>query len=327
MSVPKMSAHDWALLVVLSVLWGGAFFLAGLTLKEVTHHGLAFFRVFIAALTLGLTALALRVSFPRDVAVWSRLALLSLFSTSIPFTLLYWAQTHIASGLAAILNAMTPIFTILIAHVFTRDEKIDAQRLAGVLAGVIGVAIIVGPSAFGDQGGNLWAEAAVLGAGCCYAVASVYGRRFSGHSPVIISFAQMAFASVSLLPVMLIAGPALRVSAPSLTTIGGVLALGSFCTGLAFVLFFRILARAGATNAILVTLLVPVSAILLGVLILGETIAPRQFAGLALIALGLLVNDGRPVDFVGRQLVRLWQRPDVSGGPSLPMINEPHHSQ
>ena len=327
MSAPKMTAREWGLLLFLSLLWGGAFFFAGLSLKELTPHALAFFRLLVAALTLGAIALILRLPMPRGAAFWGRLALLSLFSTAIPFTLLYWAQTHIASGLAAILNAMTPIFTILVAHFFTRDEKVDAQRLLGVFAGLGGVAVIVGPSALSHQGGHLLAEAAVLAAGFCYAIASVYGRRFSGHPPVTICFAQMVCGAVFLLPVMLLSGAPLRVPVPSLAVIAAVLALGIFSTGLAFVMFFRILARAGATNAMLVTLLVPASAIFLGVMILGETIAPRQFAGLTLIALGLIINDGRPLEYLLRAAQWLRQRPDVSGPTGAPMLNEPHHSQ
>jgi drug/metabolite transporter (DMT)-like permease len=327
MSAPRMTAREWGLLVLLSILWGSAFFFAGWSLKEITPHGLAFFRVAIAALALGLTAVVLRLPFPRGIEIWSRLALLSLISTAIPFTLLYWAQTQIASGLAAILNAMTPIFTILVAHVATRDERIDARRFIGVLAGVVGVAVIVGPSAIGHMDGSLWAEAAVLGAGICYALASVWGRRFTGQSPVVVSFAQMVFASAILLPVMLISGAPFRVPVPSPSVIAAVLALGIFSTGLAFVMFFNILKSAGATNAVLVTLLVPVSAIMLGVVILGEIIAPRQFAGLSMIALGLLINDGRPLEFVLAGLARIRQRPDVAGSSAVPMLNEPHHSQ
>jgi len=327
MSAPRMTAREWGLLLLLSLLWGSAFMFSGLSLKEVTHHGLAFFRVAIAAVVLLLAAVAARLHFPRNPQFWGGLAILSLTSTAIPFTLLYWAQTHIASGLAAILNAMTPIFTILVAHLVTRDEKMDTRRFAGVVAGIAGVAVIVGPSALGHFDGNLWAEGAVLGAGACYAVSSVYGRRFIGESPVVVSFAQMAFGSAILLPVMLIAGAPFRDGLPSPTVIAAIFALGVFSTGLAFVMFFRILARAGATNAVLVTLLVPVSAILLGVLVLGESLAPRQFAGMCLIALGLLINDGRPLEYLRARLAALRQRPDVSGPAPACMINEPHHSQ
>ncbi len=135
---------------------------------------------------------------------------------------------------------------------------------------------------------------------------------FGGHSPVIMSFGQMAFGSLFLLPVMLLAGPVLRVPTPSPVTIAAVLALGTLSTALAYVMFFRILTRAGATNTMLVTLLVPVSAILLGVLILGETIQPRQFAGLSLIALGLLINDGRPLQYLRTRLLRIWHGPEAS---------------
>jgi drug/metabolite transporter (DMT)-like permease len=323
-----MTAREWGLLILLSFLWGGAFFFAAVALKEVTHHGLAFFRVVIAAIALGLTAMLMRLPFPRDWAFWRWVAVLAIFSTATPFTLLYWAQTHIASGLAAVLNAMTPIFTLLVAHFFTRDEKIDGQRFAGVLAGVGGVVTIVGPAALsGGLDQNLLAEIAVLGAALCYAIASVFGRRFSGQSPVTLSFAQMVVASVILLPVMLLSGAPLRVDTPSLATVGAVIGVGLLSTALAFVLFFHIVARAGATNAILVTLLVPVSAILLGVLALGETLGLRQLAGLMLIALGLIINDGRPLAALRTRISHLRQRPDVSGRAAPHMLNEPHHSK
>jgi drug/metabolite transporter (DMT)-like permease len=327
MSAPKMTAREWGLLILLSILWGGAFFFAAVALKEFTHHGLAFFRVLVAAIALGAAGLLLRLPFPRGWAAWRGIAVLALFGTALPFTMLYWAQTQIASGLAAILNAMTPIFTLLVAHVYTRDEKLDSQRLLGVLAGVGGVAIIVGPSAVSQQESHILAEIAVLGAGLCYAIASVLGRRFAGQPPVTISFAQMVVGSLYLLPVMLLTGAPLRVESPSLTALGSVLAIGLLCTALAFVIFFRILVRAGATNAVLVTLLVPVSAILLGVLVLGESLSTRQFGGLLLIAMGLLINDGRPVQFLRDRIRGLWQRPDVSGSAAPPMLNEPHHLQ
>lgn len=327
MSAPRMTAREWGMLILLSFLWGGSFILAAIALREMTHYGLAFFRVAAAAVALGLTVWMLRLPVPRDWATWRGMAVLALFGIALPFNLLYWAQTHIPSGLAAILNAMTPIFTILAAHMFTRDEKIDSRRLVGVLASIGGVAIIVGPSAFGGQEGHILAEAAVLGAGMCYAIATVYGRRFSGYSPITLSFAQMVVGALYLLPVMLLGGGPLHVPVPSLTTVGAVLAIGTLSTALAFVMFFRILARAGATNAVLVTLLVPVSAILLGVAVLGESLAPRQFLGLTLIALGLLVNDGRPLAYLRGGLARLRQRPDVSGRAASTMLNEPHHSQ
>jgi drug/metabolite transporter (DMT)-like permease len=295
MSAPKMTVREWGLLILLSFFWGGAFFLAAVALKEMTHHGLAFFRVLIAAVALGLVSALLGLPIPREWAVWRRIAILALFSTAIPFTLLYWAQTQIPSGLAAVLNAMTPIFTLLVAHVFTSDEKIDAQRFVGVLAGVCGVVIIVGPTAFGGHDGHILAEIAVLGAALCYAIATVFSRRLTGISPITLSFTQMIVASVYLLPVMLLTGAPLRSGSLSMTTVGAVVGIGVFSTAAAFVLFFHIAARAGATNAILVTLMVPVSAILLGVFVLGESLGARQFAGLVLIALGLLINDGRPL--------------------------------
>ena len=310
MSAPKMTAREWGLLILLSFFWGGAFFLAAIALKEVTHHGLAFFRVLIAAVALGLVSALLRLPIPRDRGVWRALPCSRCSARHFRSHCSIGAQTQIPSGLAAVLNAMTPIFTLLVAHRFTSDEKIDAQRFAGVLAGVCGVVIIVGPTAFGGHDGDILAEIAVLGAALCYAIASVFSRRLTGLSPITLSFAQMIVASVYLLPVMLLTGAPLRSGSLSLTTVGAVFGIGVFSTAVAFVLFFHIAARAGATNAILVTLMVPVSAILLGVFVLGESLGARQFAGLALIALGLVINDGRPL---GRLRERIGRSAATSG--------------
>jgi drug/metabolite transporter (DMT)-like permease len=322
----RMTAREWGLLVILSVLWGGAFFMASIALKEATPLGLAFSRIAIAALALAALGWLMGLPFPRRFAEWRAFAILALVGNAIPFVLLYWAQTQITGGLASILNAMTPVFTILLAHVATRDEKIDLRRFLGVLIAVGGVATIVGPSALA-HGGALWPEIAVLGAACCYAVASVYARRFRAYPPITTSLAQLVVGAFLLLPFVLFEGAPFRGAAPSVVTLLCILALGLLSTALAFIIFFRVLSRAGAANTALVTLLVPVSAILLGALVLGDTLVARQYAGLALIACGLLVIDGRLFDFL-RGLMSRWRgKPDASGRSASPMLNEPQQSQ
>jgi drug/metabolite transporter (DMT)-like permease len=325
-AVLRMTAREWGLLIVLSLLWGGAFFMGSVALKQVTPLGLAFFRISIAALALGVAVRLLGLPFPRRFAEWGAFARLALVGNAIPFTLLYWAQTQITGGLASILNAMTPIFTILLAHIATQDEKIDASRLLGILTAIVGVATIIGPSAFA-HGGQLWPEIAVLAASCCYAVASVYGRQFRAYPPITTSFAQLLVGAVLVLPFVLVEGAPFRVAMPGAVTLLCILALGIFSTALAFIMYFSILSRAGAANAALVTLLVPVSAILLGALILGDTLVVRQYAGLVLIACGLLIIDGRPLTFL-RGKLRGWRGgADVSGRSGSPMLNEPQQLQ
>ena len=322
----RMTAREWGLLVILSVLWGGAFFMASVALKEATPLGLAFFRISIAALALCALDWLLGLPFPRRLAEWSAFAKLALVGNAIPFVLLYWAQTQITGGLASILNAMTPVFTILLAHVATRDEKIDLRRFMGILIAVGGVATIVGLSAL-SHGEQVWPEIAVLGAAGCYAVASVYGRRFRAYPPITTSLAQLVVGAFLLLPFVLFEGAPFRGATPSAVTLLCILGIGLLSTALAFIIFFRILSRAGAANAALVTLLVPVSAILLGALILGDTLVGRQYAGLAMIAGGLLVIDGRPLDLL-RGLMSRWRgKPDASGRSASPMLNEPQQLQ
>lgn len=322
----RMTAREWGLLAILSVLWGGAFFMASVALTEATPLGLAFFRIGIAALALCAVGWLMGLPFPRRFAEWSAFAKLAMVGNAVPFVLLYWAQTQITGGLASILTAMTPVFTIALAHVATRDEKIDFRRLVGILTAVGGVATIIGPSAF-SHGGQLWPEIAVLGAAGCYAVASVYGRQFGAYPPLTTSLAQLVVGALVLLPFVLLDGAPFRVETPSAVTLLCILALGLLSTALAFIIFFHILSRAGAANAALVTLLAPGSAIVLGALVLGDTLVARQYAGLALIACGLLVIDGRPVALLRRLLSRSKATPDVSGRSASPMLNEPQQSQ
>lgn len=325
MSDLRMSVRDWGLLLLLSVLWGGTFFFTSIALKEVDPFWLAYGRVSIAALTLSVGVFLLGLKLPARLSEWRAFITLAIFGNAIPFTLFAWAQTRIPGGLAAILNAMVPIFTILLAHVLTKDEKITLQRLTGVIAGVLGVATIVGPSALSGHSDQLWAEAAALCAALCYALAGVYGRRFGGYQPLVISFTQLAIGSVLLLPVTLIFGGPLLAPPPSLTAVASIAAIGAVSTALGFIIYFSILRRAGATNAGLVTVLIPVSAILLGVMFLGEVLVPRQYAGLALIAAGLLIIDGRPLQMLSSALQRFPGRPDRTGRADAGVLNEPHN--
>lgn len=210
-------------------------------------------------------------------------------NNALPFSLIFWGQTTITSGLASILNATTPLFTVVVAHIFTRDERMTVRKLVGVLAGLAGVAILIGP----DLGGSIWGQIACLAAALSYAFAGIYGRRFKalGVQPLQAAAGQLRASAMLILPIMLLAEPAWPM--PSAVTWSAVAGLALLSTALAYVLYFRILAAAGATNLLLVTFLVPVTAILLGAAFLGERLKLRQFAGMALIGLGLAAIDGR----------------------------------
>jgi drug/metabolite transporter (DMT)-like permease len=288
-----MSAADWLLLIGLSLLWGGSFFFAKIAVLELPPLTVALGRVAIAAAILLTLARVTGVALPTTLAAWRPYALMGLLNNVVPFTLLFWGQTHIPSGLAAILNATTPLFTVLVAHVATADEKLNAARLAGLAAGLAGVVVMIGPDVLRDLGANVLAQFACLLAAISYAFAAVYGRRFRGEPALRVAAGQLTASSIILaLPVALIDQPWM-LALPSHKAIAALVGLAALSTALGYLIFFRILARAGANNVALVTFLIPVSAIMLGTLILGEQLAARHLAGMAAIALGLAAIDGR----------------------------------
>jgi drug/metabolite transporter (DMT)-like permease len=284
-----MALRVWLWLLSLSVLWGGSFFFAKVALSELGPFTVVFARVALAA-----TAFALVVPL-RWHAPWRAYFVMGLLNNALPFSLIFWGQTEIASGLASILNATTPLFTLIVAHFLTRDEKIDRAKVAALLAGLAGVVVLVGPDVL-TRGSGLWGQIACLGAALSYAFAGVYGRRFQrmGVAPVEAAAGQVTASAMLILPIMLITEQPWLMTAPPSSVVWLALAgLALLSTALAYVLYFRILAAAGATNLLLVTFLIPVTAILLGALVLGERLEPRHFAGMALIGLGLAVIDGR----------------------------------
>ena len=220
---------------------------------------------------------------------------MGLLNNAIPFCLIVWGQTHIASGLAAILNATTPLWTVLVAHRFTSDQRMTSSRLAGVFIGLVGVAVMVGPAAIAGLGIDVVSQLAVLGASVSYAVAGVFGRRFRSMdlNPVVTAAGQVTSSTLMLLPVALLVDRPWTLPLPSLAVWSSVLGMATLSTAFAYIIYFRILATAGATNLLLVTFLIPVSAILLGFLVLGESLDRHHFLGMILIGFGLASIDGR----------------------------------
>jgi len=296
----KMGKNEWVLLLVLSVLWGGAFFFSKIALAEIPPFTLVFSRVLLAAGTLyvilRMSGQKLGLSAPL-IGVFFGMGILN---NLIPFSLIFYGQTQIASGLASILNATTPIFTVVVAHFLTRDERITAPKLVGIVLGVIGVAIMLGKDLAGGFSISGLAMLACLGAALSYAFAAVYGRRLRSMNvrPMVGAFGQVSASTVMMLPIMLLVDKPWTLAVPSAEIIWSILALGFLCTALAYVIFFRILDKGGATNISLVTLLIPVSAILLGAGFLDERLSAAQFGGMALIGLGLVVLDGRMLGYL-----------------------------
>ena len=283
-----MALRVWLWLLSLSVLWGGSFFFAKVAVGELGPFTVVFARVSLAAL-----ALALVVPLRRD-APWPTYFAMGFLNNALPFSLIFWGQTEIGSGLASILNATTPLFTLLVAHVLTPDEKINRTKIVALLTGLSGVIVLIGPAALAGSA-VLWAQAACLAAALSYAFAGIYGRRFRrmGIAPAEAAAGQLTASTALILPIMLVVDRPWTLSPPSLTVWLALGALALLSTALAYVLYFRILAAAGATVLLLVTFLIPVPAILLGALVLGERLEPRHYAGMALIGLGLAIIDGR----------------------------------
>lgn len=286
------------MLLGLSILWGGSFFFAKIAVAELPPLTLVLGRVALAALALHVVVLLSGRRMPLTREALLAFAIMGVLNNLIPFALIFWGQTRIASGVASILNATTPLFTVVVAHLLTRDEKASGGRLAGVLLGIGGVVVMIGPGAMGPLGrdGAAWGELAVLGAALSYAFAGVWGRRFRalGLDPLVAACGQLSASALLALPVVLLVDAPWTLPAPGGATWMALLALALASTALAYVLFFRVLAVAGATSISLVTFLIPVSAILLGSLFLGERLEVPHLAGMALIGLGLAAMDGRP---------------------------------
>ena len=238
-------------------------------------------------------------SMPTDRRVWAAFFIMGLLNNAIPFSLIVWGQTHVSAGQASILNATTPIFTVITAHLFTRDEKMKPRHLLGIALGFAGVAVLMGGAFLEAFTSSLLAQMALLGAAVSYAFSAVFGRRFRtlGIPPMQIATGQVTAAALLLLPLVVLIDRPLQLAPPGLPSLLAVLGLALISTAFAYVLYFRILASAGATNLSLVTMLVPPTAICLGILFLDEVLAPHHLAGLALIIAGLLVIDGRLAAF------------------------------
>lgn len=292
-SQPVMDLSDWLLLLLLSLLWGASFFFGKIAVAEWPPLAVVLARVGMAAAAL---LLVLRLS-GQSMRVGGRMWLaffgMGLLNNLIPFGLIFWGQTQIASGLASILNATTPLFGVIVAHFFGRDENVTGLKLAGISAGIVGVAILTGPDAIDGLGGSLLPQLACLAAALSYGFAALFGRRFRELPPLVTAAGQVSATTVMTIPLLVLLDPPWLLPLPSAKVTLSLVGLALLSTALASVIFFRVMRRAGGTNVVLVTFLIPVSAILLGWGILGEALLPRHFWGMAAIAAGLALIDGR----------------------------------
>lgn len=279
------------MLIALALVWAGTFFFAAIAVVEIPPLTIAFLRVSGAALVLLLALYLMGILMPREGSVWAAFFGMGLFNNAIPFSLIFWAQTELTSGVASILNATMPVFTVIAAHLLTKDEKMTKMRFLGVVLGFLGIIVLIGS----PISGSIWAHLAILAAGISYALASIFGKRFAqmGVKPMATATGQVICSAIILLPFALILERPWTNASPSFHVIQAMIAMISLSTAFAYFLYFRILSTAGATNVALVTLLIPPFAVLLGILFLNETLTLQQITGMFIITAGLVSIDGR----------------------------------
>ncbi len=287
------SPRAWAELMLLAMIWGVSFLCNAVVLREVGFVTIVAFRVGGAALVLWAYVLWRGFKFPRGVRIWGAFAVMGFLNNALPFTLITFGQQHIPSGLSAILNSTTAVFGILIAAIVFADERLTSRKIIGVSLGFLGAATAIGLDAIHAFDITSLAQLSLIGAAIGYGLSGAWARaKLTGMPPQIASAGMLTCSSAMMIPFALWAEglPSLDYSA---ATWGGLFYLAVLATAGAYLLYYRIAASAGVGNLLLVTLLVAPIAILLGAVILGESLAPNAYFGFALLALGLLIIDGR----------------------------------
>ena len=293
-----LDLNSTIMLLMLAAVWGGSFFFGEIALREIPPLTITLYRVMWALPILALIVLLKGIYVPRSLKVWGAYLVMGALNNAIPFSLIFWGQTQIESGLASILNGTTAMFAAVVAGLLLRDESLTAKKIFGAVLGLTGVAFIMGPRALADFNLSDLAQLAILGATLSYAFAGVWGKTvLAGQPPLMNAFGMLIGSTVLMIPIVLMFdGP------PNLELSKGVWAaligLASLSTALAYVLYFAILARAGAANLLLVTLLIPLFAVGLGVLFLDEQMKLEALIGFAIIGLGFAVTDGRLFSFI-----------------------------
>lgn len=295
MDAPKtMDGQDWSLLILLSVLWGGAYFFAGVAVKELPPLTVVLVRVFLAAIVLLPVLWYLGETLPRTFSGWLPFFGMGLLNNVLPFGFIFAGQTQITVGLSSIINAMTPLFAVVVMAAF-QEERLTVNRIIGVLLGVVGVAVLRGFDGSLNAGQTLGIGLCLAGA-LSYGFAALWGRRFLvGVPPVKSATCQLMCSTLIMGIVVSIIDKPWTLALPSQSALLSLAALAVFGTAVAYIVFFKILVRAGASNVMLVTLLIPVTALLLGNLFLGEAIHAKEVIGAVIIGAGLLFIDGRVI--------------------------------
>jgi drug/metabolite transporter (DMT)-like permease len=289
---------------LLSIFWGGSFFFVEIALRGFQPFLIVFLRVTLAAFILVSVVYLRGQRMPSSLKIWAAYFVIGALNNAMPFSLIVWGQTQIDGGAASILNATTPIFTVFLAHFLTSDEHLTIPKLVGVLIGFCGVYIMMSPELKNGFSWRGFGQLAVIGASVSYSFAGIFGKRFKKESPVVTSAGMLICSSIMMSPLVILTD-SLGSSKPSLEAISAVFGIATISTAIAYLLYFRILASAGATNVMLVTFLIPTSALVLGVGVLDEVIHIVEYTGMGFIFLGLILIDGRAVTRIKRNLPRL----------------------
>lgn len=292
-----MPLSQWLLLGLLALVWGASYVLVGLILRELPPLTMVVLRLGLAAMVMIAVVRACRLDWPVGASGWMPFAMMGLFNNIIPFTAIGYGQLEIASGLTSVIVATTPLWTLLLSAAFLSGQRIGALQVAGILSGIAGVGVLFGPELLAGRATTIWGMLLALLAAISYGCAGTWGARLRGVPPVLSSCCQLIASSAVMAVLAIAIDRPWTLPVPGAVTVLSVLGLAVISTALAYVIFYRVLAASGGTNVMLVTLIMPPISIVLGILVLGETFAPRYALGAAIIAAGLVVIDGRLVRY------------------------------
>lgn len=315
-----MSARDWFWLIGLAIIWGASYFFGKVAVDDIGPLTVAFGRVILAAAILYIVIRLRQLPIPRTRDDWIPFFGMGVLNSALPYSLIFWGVTSISSGLAAILTATVPIFTVIVAHFWTVDEKMSPAKAVGIGLGMAGVVVIMGRDLGALTSGSGLAKLAIVAASISYAFSGIYGRRLKGKSPLILAWGQMCAATVLMLPLVLFVDRPWSTAEWKLDAVLSVIALATLCTAVAYMIFFRLLGTIGATNTSLVTFMIPVSSILLGFAFLSEPLVAAQLLGMGLIIAGMAVIDGR----LTRRFFGSANATRQSGILGKPVLERPH---
>jgi drug/metabolite transporter (DMT)-like permease len=296
-----IDGKSWGLLALLALIWGGSFMFIGVAVKELPALLIVLARVGMAALILLPIHLILVGPLPRNAKTWIACGGMSIMNNAIPFTLISWGQHHITGGLASVVNATTPMFATIFMAAWAL-EAITLRKAIALVIGFVGVVVLQGAD-FSDLGNQTWGILAVVIASLFYGLSAPWSKKMLvGIPPMTTATCQLSLSTLIMLVIVLLFADPTQYAVASPTTWAALLGLAAISTSLAYLIFFRIIERAGPSFVSLVTMLVPVSAILLGYLILGESLSMREIIGALIIGSALVIIDGRALRYLGIKL-------------------------